>query len=479
MSSAEKNPFLQGTLPGLFVRTAAPILLVMATNGLVNIADAWYLGRYTGQPALTAVTIVFPLYLVMIALATLVGGGMASMLARALGADEEEQARIVFSSANWLALIAAIIVAAVFQLFGTWTTLALSGGNAMLADAGHTYLEILVWGSPVFFVLSVNGDAFRCEGRMNLVAAIALLVNAANIAFNYVLIARLGYGVAGAATGTVLAQCTALVFAASIRRRDKGILACQRLKWRLGSMEASRILALGAPQSLTFLGLSVHASAVLFMLQQHAGDSYSATVAAYGIVSRIMTFLYLPMIGLALAMQTIAGNNFGAGLFARSNSSLKIALAASLIYCAGMELIMWQTRTWLGSQFVNEPATVEAFARIVPIVTACYFLQGPIMMTGFYFQAVGEAAKTALLTLPRLWLIAIPLVFALPSFLGERGIWIASPVTDILMLCVTIAVLTASAMRREWRYGLFRETLDAGLGRSSDLVASSNVAIEK
>ncbi|MCB1430002.1 MAG: polysaccharide biosynthesis C-terminal domain-containing protein, partial [Nitratireductor sp.] len=295
MSSAEKNPFLQGTLPGLFVRTAAPILLVMATNGLVNIADAWYLGRYTGQPALTAVTIVFPLYLVMIALATLVGGGMASMLARALGADEEEQARIVFSSANWLALIAAIIVAAVFQLFGTWTTLALSGGNAMLADAGHTYLEILVWGSPVFFVLSVNGDAFRCEGRMNLVAAIALLVNAANIAFNYVLIARLGYGVAGAATGTVLAQCTALVFAASIRRRDKGILACQRLKWRLGSMEASRILALGAPQSLTFLGLSVHASAVLFMLQQHAGDSYSATVAAYGIVSRIMTFLYLPM----------------------------------------------------------------------------------------------------------------------------------------------------------------------------------------
>jgi hypothetical protein len=106
------NAFLHAPLPGLFLRTAAPIILIMATNGLLAIVDAYFLGEYVGPDALAAVTLMFPAFMLLVALSTLVASGMASQLARRSapasatrrGRPSSMRTALPCSSAHWRSL---------------------------------------------------------------------------------------------------------------------------------------------------------------------------------------------------------------------------------------------------------------------------------------------------------------------------------------------------------------------------------------
>ncbi|MGR3723400.1 MATE family efflux transporter [Abyssibius alkaniclasticus] len=101
--STPQNPYTHGPLGAVFAKTALPIILVMGMNGLLAVADALFLGHYVGAAALGAVTLMFPLYMFITALATLVASGMSSILARHLGAGHINAAQRVFAGAHGLA----------------------------------------------------------------------------------------------------------------------------------------------------------------------------------------------------------------------------------------------------------------------------------------------------------------------------------------------------------------------------------------
>ena len=313
MSDPSRNSFLEGKLSALFVRTALPIVFVMSMNGLVAVTDALFLGHYVGPDALAAVTLMFPFYMLIVALATLVGGGMSSLLARHLGGQRLHEARRLFASAHWLAMAAAALLILLYAAFGSSLILLAADGNDVLAALAAPYLRIIVLFSPVLFVLSVNSDALRNEGRAGLMAATSLVVSISNVGFNYLLIAVLQLGVTGSACGTVLAQMLALGAIVIYRSRSNTPLRLTAVMQHVTTAGWSRILALGAPQSLGFVGVALGSTAILAALQIAGSQDYPVTVTAYGVVTRALTFAILPLLGLSQAMQAITGNNYGAG----------------------------------------------------------------------------------------------------------------------------------------------------------------------
>ena len=467
MSSLSESPedrpshFTHLPLPKLYLQTALPIIFVMGMNGLLTVVDALFLGIFVGPEALGAVTLMFPAYMLIVALSTLVASGTSSILARRLGGREYDQARIEFAAAHGLAIVIGAVLIAGFLMGGDALALRAANGNAILAAMGAEYLRITVLFSPVLFVLSLQSDALRNEGRAGLMAAMSLLVSCANMGFNYVLIAVLDLGVAGSAYGTVLAQGTALVIVAIFRVRGRTPFRITGPSWnpanwgRMGALW-SDILRLGAPQSLTFLGLALGSGAIILALQLNAAEGYADTVSAYGIITRIMTFVFLPLLGLSHAMQSITGNNVGARLWFRSDDSLRLALAIALVYCVVSELVLVSLAAPLGGLFVDDPAVVSEVGRILPIMVSLYIVAGPVMMLATYFQAIGDAGRAALLSLTKPYLFAIPLTFLLPTVFGETGIWLAAPVAEGLLLVLAVFVLTRTARRHGWVWGLFR-----------------------
>lgn len=455
MSDTPTNTFTDGPLGSIYLKTALPIIFVMGMNGLLSIADALFLGIYVGPDALAAVTLMFPIYMLVVALSTLVSNGMSSLLARYLGANDVRSAQGVFAGAHGLAIGLGAGLILLFVFFGHPMTLLAAGGSEELARMGLVYLRITVFFSPLLFVLSVNSDALRNEGRVGFMAAMSLLVSLANIGFNYLLIAVFEMGVAGSAYGTAAAQTLAFMIILAFRFFGTTSLPPSSLLRNSMRQYWGPILALGAPQSLNFIGLALGSAAILTALQWVGSPAYADTVSAYGIITRVITFAFLPLLGLSFAMQTITGNNYGAELWQRSDASLRIALWIAFIYCALVQAIVMSLPSEIASAFVKDTAVIAEVARILPIMTSTFSLMGPLMMIAAYFQSIGSVGKAAVLGLTKAYVFAIPLTFLMPAVFGEVGIWYAGPLAEVMLLGLTVLVLWNAAGKTHLKWGIF------------------------
>jgi len=451
--SDNDNIYLAGSLPLLFAKTASPIIVVMAINGLFTLVDAYFLGAYVGADALTAVTLMFPIYMLLVALSTLVSNGFSSIFARLLGAGATAQAQTVFGQSLQLSMIVCAVLIALFVLGGGGLTLAVANGSTILADMGYTYMSILIFCSPLVFFLSINIDALRCEGMLSAMAAITIMSALLNIVFDYLFIVEFSWGVAGSAYGTVLAQVCSLativayrIFSAKLKTNPS---------FQIGWTHWIELLALGAPTSLGYLGFSLSSGLTLFCLQLWAGGNYETIAGAYGIITRLMTFAFLPLLGLSMAFQTIVGNNYGAGAWIRSNTAVKLVLLFAFIYGTVVETSFIANRFDIGFIFVDDAAIAAELGRILPYAVVSMFLFGPLMMIGTYFQSIGDARRAAILGLSRTYLFVLPLTFTLPFWLGEPGIWYAGIIAEIMVLTLTVIVLRQRMRVQGKRWGLF------------------------
>ncbi len=457
-SHTQENMFLHGSLPAVFAKTAAPIILIMLVNGTFTVVDAYFLGAFVGADALTAVTLMFPLFMLIVALNTLVSSGFSSVLARLLGGARKDEAKASFAQAISLSLIVCLVLIVSFVFGGEALTWGAAKGSKILAGMGHTYISILIYFSPLGFVLAINSDTLRCEGRLSAMAVISVSSVFLNVLFNYVLIVEMDLGVAGSAYGTVLAQAVSIVAIAVFRAYRKSALDIRVVMISAGRKYWPEFLALGAPQSLGYIGVSLSSGAILFGLQLWGAENYDATVGAYGIITRIMIFIFLPLLGLSMAFQTIVGNNFGAGSWARANASVRMALLMAFAYCAGLQIVLFVFKGSVGPIFVDDAGIGSEVSRILPFATLTFFMFGPLMMIGTFFQAIGDAKRAAILGLTRTYAFAIPLTFALPVLFGEWGIWYAGPVAEVLVLGLTIVVLYLRASRHGNPMGLYFAT---------------------
>jgi Na+-driven multidrug efflux pump len=323
------NPYIRDSVPATFVRTALPIVLLTSVTGLLTVVDAVFLGAFVGPEALTAVTMVFPVSMLMVALATMISTGMASILGRLLGANRLDDARRILAGAHGLSLCVSIVAMVLFAIVGWPLTMQVAEGSPELARMGHIFLSTSIYTSPLLFLLSVHSDALRAEGRVGFMAITGLLVTLANMGLNYALIVWFGLGVAGSAWGTALAQALALTVIVLYRLSGKARLTLAPryvASWQAGW---TGMLALGAPRSISFIGIAFGAAATILSLRLFSGANTNAAIAAYGVVSRIITFAYFPLLGMSLALQAMVSNNYGAGLWIRSNATLKRAIAQS------------------------------------------------------------------------------------------------------------------------------------------------------
>lgn len=454
-TNSHTNPYLSAPIAALFARTAVPMILVMVVNGLFSLVDALFLGLYAGADALTAVTLTFPVSMLLIALLTMCGSGMASLVARALGAGEREQAQAVFMSAHALALGVSILLAIAFALFGHGAIMLAADHDATLAAQGWRFMAITILASPITFFLSLQGDALRSEGKAGFMAILAVAATLLNIAFNYVLIGVMGYGPGGSAAGTAAAQALSLAFVVAYRFSGRLPLSFALAKGMRATAHWGAIVRLGLPPSLSFAGIALGSAAVIASVQVWAGPHYPDTIAAYGIITRILSFAFLPLLGLNLSAQSIAGNNFGAGLYDRSDRTAIVALCAALVYGIVLEIALTLFPGAVGGWFVNNPTVIAEIARILPYMVMTYVIYAPMNVLAGYFQALGQAKIAGMLSLAKPYLLTIPLVVALPMAFGEKGIWLAGPTGDVIMLVVAAWTLQGAARRSGARLGIF------------------------
>jgi putative MATE family efflux protein len=432
--------FLTRPVGRMFLSNALPMAVVMSTGGLLNVIDGIFVGRFVGAEALAAVSLAFPVVMLLTALTTLAGGGMSSLFARHLGAGSRREAGDVFAGAHGLALaIGALLIAGALTV-GPALVSALAAGNTAVAEMAEHYLLILILGAPIQFGLGLHADALRNEGRAGLIAGLSVLVNLLNIGGNYVAIVLLDLGVAGSALGTVGAQGVGLMLLLLVRMRDSDLVplnALRRANWLAGW---GQILSLGLPLSLTFVGMAFVASTVLVVIGSATAES-ATYIAAYGVVTRLLGLAFLPQMAIALTTQSITGNNVGAGRPDRAGAALRLAMGSAVLWCLGVALAGAFAGAPMGALFSTDPHVVAAVAGVLRPMTALYVASGPVLVLALHFQAMGHPLRTAALTLIKPWLLTPVLLVALNTLYGIDGLWFAFPVADAVVLLLALTLV--------------------------------------
>lgn len=430
---------LDGAPAPALLRQALPLALILSLNGLLGLADAVLLGRFVGAEAMAAVSLAFPVLMLINALAMIVGGGMAGRLSRHLGAGERARGAALLAGGHGLALALAVFAIAVFALAGWRLALPGPGVPGAVARESWLYLAILVGATPVQFLLAVQADAFRAEGRAGIVALLSVVVTGANIALDTLFVLGAGLAVAGTAIGTVLAQVAGLALLAGLRARTPDAL---RPHWRalLSRDDWSAMLREGAPLGLGLAGIATVATAVLAALNGFGGPQALDEIAAYGLATRLFGFAFLPFLALALATQTLAGAAVGARDGARARKVLVTALAGAAAFGLAVQVAFVMGAGGMSAAFLPDPGPVAVATRILPVMAALYVTSGPLLVAAFYLQGSGRPGRAAVLTLTKPFLMLPALVALLALLAGRTAIWYAFPLADAAMAALAVGL---------------------------------------
>jgi len=429
-----------GPMLALFLSMAVPIIISLLVAGLYNVVDGIYIAKGLGADAMAGVSMVLPLQMLMAAGASLIGTGAASLIVRKIGAKDHLSASAIALGAFTMA----IMLGAVFMLLGLCyldQTLDLLGLSVTLKPYACDYLLPILCAAMIAITLQVLGDIFRSEGKVKAMMMIILLASFLNLLLDPLFIFVLDMGVQGAAIATVVSQTIAMVIGVVIYKRATMIIKLQRTN-RLPLVQYVYMLALGLPIFIAQLSMLTQVASINLSLQLLAPQVSDLWVGAYGILGRLFTFVFLPLIGMLVAFQTICGFNYGANQLRRVKQSIGVALVVMSAYCTFMTLLLLLMPSYFIRIFTNNQYLINSAVDIVYFTLWSFPFTGIVMIVTGYYQAIGKVSHALFFGSLRIFFVFLPMLLVLHYLFAEimtiRLLFIAIPMTDMLSVALTL-----------------------------------------
>ncbi len=424
----------------LLLRFSLPATLAMAVNASYNIVDTIFVGRL-GSEAIAALSISFPIQMLLGALAIGTGVGAASLISRSLGAGREEDAATAMGQVILLAL-ACGLGATLVGLFFLDPLLRLFGATPEIVWHTREYMSVIFNGATLLFLIMMLNHAIRAEGNAMLPMTVMVISAVSNIVMDPIFIFVLGMGIRGAAVATVLAK----VFGVGIQAWY--FLACKSpLDIRLRHLKPNLsvivdIYRVGLPSLLT----QVSANISLVFVNRILGGFGHVPIAVMGLAVRFQMFAFMPVIGIAQGILPIIGYNFGAGKLLRIREAMAQGAAAATVLVTLSGVLFFLFPRFFLSIFNSDPLLLQTGVGAVRIMVLMYPLIGVHTIAVVFFQAIGRGSLSLLLSLLRQFILYIPFVILLPRVFNLTGIWMSTPLADLLAFAVTLYLV-----QREFR----------------------------
>jgi putative MATE family efflux protein len=424
-----------GTEPiwALLKRLSVPAIIGMLVNALYNFVDTIYVGQGVGPLAIGALSIAFPIQMLISAFAQMFGVGSASIISRRLGEKNE----VAAANAAGTALSATVITALAITVFGTIfiePLLSAFGATENILPYSRDYLSIILYGS-IFISISMSSNSIiRAEGKAKAAMFIMVIGTGANLILDPIFIFGFKMGIQGAAVATVISQFLSALYAIRFFTKNESILPIHLSSFKIRFKVLWETVILGFSFFIRQAGGSLMALAVNNMLKIYGGDM---AITAYGMVLRVMMFFLMPIFGLVHGFQPIAGYNYGAKKMDRVKEVVwKAILVSSLIGLFGFLLVMIFPRFILNI-FTSDAEALSIAVPAIRTVMMLIPLFGVQAIGATFFQSTGKALPAFFLGLSRQFLFLIPLVLILPGFFGLSGVWMAFPIADLMATLIT------------------------------------------
>ena len=452
------NQFL-GTerIEKLMRQYAVPCIISLLVGALYNIVDQIFIANasYLGSYGNAANTVVFPLTVVALAIAVMVGDGCCAFVSMALGRNEVDKAKLSVGNAVVLILAASIALTAVYLIFAN-AIIAMFGGTVNEETFHHSqeYFFYITLGIPFYMFGQAMNPIIRADGNPKFAMVSTLAGAVINIILDPIFIFIFQWGMMGAAVATVIGQVVTAVLAVWYLLHMR-IIKPARGDYALIGSVCGRMLMLGITSFLSQISLVAAMAAINNMLRKYGaldeifGQEQYAQIpmAVVGIVMKFFQIVISIVVGMAAGCIPVVGYNMGAEKKLRVRKLFtKLLIAEALVGAVALVLAEGFPRQLIDIfGAANESSYYTDFAVKAFRTYLCMMVLACVNKACFIFlQAVGKALASTMLSMFREVVFGVGFALLLPVFFGLDGVLYSMPVSDILTFIISAVIIVKS-----------------------------------
>lgn len=436
---------MQKSIYKQFWSYAIPTVAAMLVNGLYQVVDGIFIGRYVGADGLAGINVAWPVIGSILGIGMLVGVGTGALASIKQGEKNLAAAKHILATGLLLLLALTPVVSGALFLFAD-DFLLWQGATGRVFELGAQYLHILIIAS-VFTLGSIAMPfLLRNDDSPNLATLLMVIGAVINIVLDYLFIAHLQWELEGAAIATAIAQMVVtglgLAYFFSSRAKLRLSIADLRINWSV----VPQIFVIGVSSFFMYAYGSMMVALHNSLFAQYGS---SVLIGAYAILGYIVTVYYLTAEGIANGMQPLVSYNHGAKNNENILKLLKVAMGVAVLGgVAFVVLLNLFPREFVAVFNNQDEALIENAILGLRLHMFALFLDGFLVVAGAYYQAVNRGGKAMFVTIGNM-AVQLPFLWLMPKLFGINGIWIAFPLSNIALSLVVIVMLIKDVRRHQ------------------------------
>lgn len=437
------NPLGYAPLGGLMRKFAIPSIISMLVNSLYNMTDQIFIGHKVGMLGNAATNVAFPVSMLLLAFAQLIGIGTAANFNINLGAKKEDEAKRFIGTGLTMTAVMGFLFF-VFVFFFQTAILKICGATETVLPLAESYLGITAIGLPFLLFSNTASTIIRADGSPSYSMLCTVSGAVLNVFLDWLFLFGFDMGIEGAATATVISQIVSFLLCVGYFPKFKTFPITREMVGLKGAYMA-RIAKLGTSNFLNHL-IMMTVTIVLNHSLTHYGamSVYGKDIplAVSGVAAKLNSIMIAFVVGLAQGCQPILGFNIGAKKYDRVKATYKKAVRIGLCFSM-MAFLLFQffPREVISIFGTGDPlyfAFAEKYLRIYMFMVFTFGMQ-PITVN--YFTSIGAVKQGIVLSASRQGFILLPLLLLLPLWLGLDGVLLAGPIADGLAVILSLAMV--------------------------------------
>lgn len=425
------------------LKLSIPMVMGMMIQVLYNLVDTYFIGMLNDANQLAAANISLPVFMMLMAIAGIVGSGSSSYISRCLGNKDYEEANKTISIATGILIIMSIIVM-IAGMFMSPNIAKGLGANEATFNYTYKYIFIMFIGAIPVMCSYALGQLLRSEGNIMQSVIGLTLGTVVNIVLDPVFIFGLKMEITGAAIATIIGQTSTLLYFMYAFLKGKTTLKINLKKFKYDKNIFKEIFTIGVPASLNQMLMG----AATVIVNNIAVGYGTLTVAGMGVAMKIMTIGTFVFMGFSAGCQPLVGYNYGCNNIPRVKEIIKKGIIITSIIGLSLALIFGVFANSLIGLFTSEPEVINKGAIILKALIISLPFVGGQMISTTSAQSMGKVVVAFILSISRQGLLYMPLLIILNKVFGFSGFIYAQPITDMIMLTFS-AILLFKVMPKE------------------------------
>jgi len=446
--AGSEQDFTTGKLSRALFLLSVPMVLEMMLESVFAVVDIFFVSRL-GSDAIATVGLTESVITLVYAIAIGLSMATSSMVSRRIGEKNSQAAGIVAVQAIVAGLLVSLAIAIPGSLF-PGEILALMGASDVILNEMQGYMAWMLGGNVVIMLLFIINAIFRSAGDAAVSMRVLWFANLLNIVLDPLLIFGFGsfegWGIRGAAIATTSGRGIAVLYQFYLLFFSRKRIHLTRIHLKLDLNVMWKLIKI----SLGGIGQNLIATSSWIGMVRIISVFGSVALAGYTIAIRIVIFALLPSAGLSNAASTLVGQNLGAKQPKRAERSVWVTAWANMILLAILGSVLVLFSDTFIRLFINDPEVIRKGAIGLKIISSGFIAYGLGMVMVHSFNGAGDTVTPTWINLCCFWLFEIPLAWllAIPSGMGETGVFLAIVAAETLM------TLTAWALFRRGRWKL-------------------------